>query len=296
MNRVAMGLAALAATTVAVAGCGSSGSSTTDNPVVQQSSTSTSAIAGCNPGTMQTKKSNTLSFGVDKPAYAPWYVNNDPTNGKGYEDALSYAIAKELGFDSAHVVWVREGFHQAISPAPHPFDLYLDQFSIRPTRAKAVDFSAPYFDVSQAVVALKSSNAASVTTLAGLKSLKLGAQLGSTSETAITDVVHPSQQPANYNTNPLAVQALKNGQIDGLVVDLPTAYYITTSGQVPNSLIVGQLPAAGGTPEQFGALLDKGSSLTSCVSKAINALRSDGSLTRLQDKWVAHVGKAPVLQ
>jgi polar amino acid transport system substrate-binding protein len=244
---------------------------------------------------MHTKTAGVLTLGADKPVYPPWYVANDPTNGKGFEDAVSYAIANELGYATSDVKWTRVTFNQAIPPAAKPFDFDLDEFSITVPRMKAVDFSAPYYTVHQAIVALAGTPAASVTTLAGLKTLKLGAQLGSTSALAIANQIKPSQQPGTFTSNALAVQALRNGQINALVVDLPTAFYIT-SAQVKNSVIVGQLASATGHPEQFGALLDKGSPITSCVSRAIEALSKNGTLAKIQDKWLAQVGKAPVLQ
>jgi polar amino acid transport system substrate-binding protein len=295
MNRVAMGLAALATTSVAVAGCGSSSSGAGTPTAPSAGGQVSSKIPGCSPSTMQTRTSGALTFGADKPVFEPWYFNNDPTNGKGFEDAVSYAIAKELGFVDSQVKWTRITFNQAITPAPKDFDLDLDEFSITAARQKAVDFSAPYYNVVQAVVALKGSKAAAVTTLSGLQTLHLGAQIGTTSATAISDQIGPSQNPGLYNSNALAVQALKNGQIDGLIVDLPTAFYITAA-QVQGSVIVGQLPAASGQQEQFGALLDKGSPITACVSKAVNALQADGTLAKIQTKWLAQVGKAPVLQ
>jgi polar amino acid transport system substrate-binding protein len=291
VNRVAIGLAALAATSVAVAGCGGSSSGGDGSKVASQTS---SKIPGCDPATMQTKKANVLTFGVDKPVYPPWYVDNDASNGKGFEGAMVTAVATELGYDSAQVAYTHVTFNQAISPAPKSFDLDFDEFSISKQRAKAVDFSSPYYDVNEAVVAMKGSKGAAVTTFAGLKSLKLGAQIGTTNQTTISDVIKPSQQPGIYNSNALAIQALKNGQIDGLLVDLPTAFYIT-SAQVTGSTIVGQLPA-GSNPEQFGAVLPKGSPMTTCVSKAIDALRNDGSLAKIQKKWLSQVANVPVLQ
>lgn len=296
MNRVATGLTALAAASVVVAGCGSSGSSSSDNPVVSQSaSTVAGSIPGCTPSTMHTVSAGNITIGVDQPVFPPWFNHNKtPIDGNGFESAVDLAIVKELGYTPAQTKVKRVTFNQAIGPAARNFDFDLDEFSITTKREQAVDFSAPYYDVSQAIVALKSSKAASVTSLAGLKSLKLGAQIGTTSETAISDQIKPSQSPGIYDSNALAIQALKNGQIDGLVVDLPTAFYITAV-QVQNGTIVGQLPPSGGKPEQFGALLAKGSPLTSCVSKAINALRTSGKLAKIQDKWLAQVAKAPVL-
>jgi polar amino acid transport system substrate-binding protein len=295
-----MALAALAATTVAAAGCGSSSSgAAADNPVVSSPLASPSPAAaglvpGCTPSTLQTHTSGVLTIGADKPVYPPWFTANDPANGKGYEGAIDAAIAKELGYTPAQVKFTRITFDQAITPAPKSFDFDLDEFSITAAREKAVDFSAPYYDVNEAVVAMKGTKGAAVTTLAGLQAIKLGAQIGTTNETEISDVIKPSKSPGIYNTNASAIQALKNGQIDGLVLDLPTAFYVT-SAQVSGSVIVGQLPATG-KPEQFGALLDKGSPLTSCVSKAIDALKADGTLAKIQTKWLAQAGKAPVLQ
>jgi polar amino acid transport system substrate-binding protein len=243
---------------------------------------------------MHTLSSGTLTIGVDKPVYPPWFNdNNSPLNGSGFESALDVAIAKELGFTPSTTTINHVTFDQAITAGPKAFDYDLDEFSITPERRKAVDFSAPYYDVSEGIVAMKGTKGAAATTLADLKGLKLGAQIGTTNETTITNDIKPTQSPGIYNTNALAVQALKNGQIDALVVDLPTAFEMTS--EVQGSTIVGQLPATG-KPEQFGALLDKGSPLTSCVSKAIEALKANGTLAKIQDKWLAKAGKAPVLQ
>jgi polar amino acid transport system substrate-binding protein len=298
VNRLGIGLAALAAIGVAVSGCGSSSSGgsapASSSPVSPTTTAAPAAIPGCSPSTLHTISPGVLTIGADKPVYPPWFINNDPTSGKGFEGAVDLAIAKELGYSPSQIKVTRVTFDQAITPAPKSFDYDLDEFSITPARKKAVDFSAPYYNVSEGIIAMKGSKAASVTTLAGLRALKLGAQIGTTNETTITNVIKPTQSPGIYNTNAVAIQALKNGQIDALVVDLPTAFYIT-SAQVPGSVIVGQLPPTG-TPEQFGALLDKNSPLTSCVSKAINALKANGTLAKIQDKWLAQVAKAPVLQ
>jgi polar amino acid transport system substrate-binding protein len=299
VNRVALLVAAVAAATAGVAGCGSSSSGGNPPATTPSASTSTAAAAaalipGCTPSTLKTVTPGTLTIGADKPVYPPWFIGNDPSNGKGFEGAVDLAIAKELGYTPSQIKINRVTFDQAITPTPKNFDYDLDEFSITPAREKAVDFSAPYYDVSEGIIAMKGSKGAAVTSLAGLKTLKLGAQIGTTNETTITNVIKPSQSPGIYNTNALAIQALKNGQIDALVVDLPTAFYIT-SAQLTGSTIVGQLPVTG-HPEQFGALLDKGSPLTTCVSKAVNALKANGTLAKIQDKWLAKVANAPVLQ
>jgi polar amino acid transport system substrate-binding protein len=242
---------------------------------------------------MQTKTAGTLTIGADQPVFPPWFAGN-PANGKGFEGAIDAAIAKQLGYSPSQVTFARVTFDQAIQQ-PDRFDFDLDEYSITAARQKVVDFSAPYYNVSQAVVTVQGSKAANVHSLAGLKSLKLGVQVGTTAFTAVTDTIKPSQQPAVYNSNSDVLQALKNGQVDALITDLPTAFYMT-GAQLKDGLIVGQLPPTGGKQEQFGALLAKGSPLTSCVSKAINTLRSNGSLAKIQQKWLAKEGNAPVLQ
>ena len=192
------------------------------------------------------------------------------------------------------VTWVKAPFNTVIAPTPKNYDFDVNEVSITASRAKAVDFSSGYYDVAQAVITLKSSKYANVTSISGFKGARLAAQKGTTSLDAINDVLKPGRAAAEYPKNDLAVQALKNGQVDGLVVDLPTGFYVT-SAQIDNAKIVGQLPVTG-SPEQFGMVLDKGSSLTSCVSKAVDALRANGTLKALQSKWLANAGNAPVLK
>ena len=247
----------------------------------------------CTKDSLTTLTKGTITFGTDQPAYPPWFIDDDPANGKGFESAVAYAVAGKLGYGKSDVKWVRVPFNAAIAPGPKPFDANLNEFSITDERKQAVDFSSPYFDVTQAVVTVKSSPAAQVKDLAGLKGLKLGAQVGTTSLDAINEVIAPSGKPRVYNSNNDAVKALENGQIDALVTDLPTAFYMA-SAQLDKGKIVGQLPPSGGTPEQFGLVLDKGSQLTTCVSKAVDALKADGTLDKLVTQWLSQ-GGAPVL-
>lgn len=294
MNRVALGLAALATASVAVAGCGSS-SSGADNPTVGPTGSSTTAANPCLPTQLQTVSPGVLTIGVDQPVYPPWFNDNKtPIDGKGYESAVDLAIATELGYKPAQIKVKRITFNQAIGPGAKDFDFDLDEFTITKAREKVVDFSAPYYSVAEAIVGMKGTSATSVTSFAGLQSLKLGAQTGSTDAETIQSVIKPKKTPGLFGTNGLAVQALKNHQIDGLVVDLPTAFYIT-SAQVKGSTIIGQLPVTG-SPEQFGALLKKNSPLTDCVSKAIVALEAGGQLPQIQDQWLAQEADAPVLK
>jgi polar amino acid transport system substrate-binding protein len=250
---------------------------------------------GCAPGGLATLKAGTLTFGTDQPVYPPWFVDDDPTSGKGFEGAVAYAIADKLGYAKDKVAWVRVPFNAAIQPGPKTYDVDLNEFSITDERKQAVDFSAPYYDVKQAVITVGTSKAAGVTTLAGLKDLKLGAQVGTTSYDAIVKQIAPTTQPAVFNTNDDAKLALTNGQVDAVVVDLPTAFFIT-GAELTGGKIVGQLPLGAGTPEQFGAVLDKGSALTSCVSDAVSLLQIAGTLKALEAQWLAAAGSAPELK
>jgi polar amino acid transport system substrate-binding protein len=249
----------------------------------------------CSPAAMSTLASGKLTIGTDNPVYEPWFTDNKPENGKGFEGAVAAAVATKLGYTPADVVWARVTFNNAIAPGPKKYDFDINEFSITDERKKAVDFSSPYYDVTQAVITTKGSKIAGATTLAALAGAKLGAQVGTTSYKAITDVIKPTTQPQVYNNNDDAVTALKNGQIDGLVLDLPTAFYVT-GAELDNGLIVGQVPQpSGAAPVQFGLVLDKDSSLTPCVSQAVDALRADGTLKVLTEKWLAQVANAPVL-
>jgi polar amino acid transport system substrate-binding protein len=249
----------------------------------------------CAPGELRTLAAGTLTVGTDEPVYPPWYLDNDPASGRGFESAVAYAIAGELGYARDAVAWVRVPFNAAIQPGPKPFDLNLNEFSITEERRPAVDFSAPYYDVKQAVVTTGTSLAAAATTIEQLKGLRLGAQVGTTSYDAIVEQIAPTTEPAVFNTNDDAKLALTSGQVDAIVVELPTAFFIT-SAELDDGRIVGQLPLGGGTPEQFGAVLDKDSPLTACVSGAVDRLRADGSLAKLETEWLASSGTAPELR
>ncbi len=230
MRRVASGLAALAAASIALAGCGSSGGGN-DNPTVTPPTSTTAAggLPGCSPSTLHTVSAGNITIGVDDPVYPPWFNDmKNPISGKGFESAVDLAIAKELGYSPMQIKLHKITFNQAIQPGVSGFDYDLDEFTITKAREKAVDFSAPYYTVAEAVVAMKGTAAASVTSLAGLRSLTLGAQTGSTDALTIQNVIKPAHVSL-LGSNGLAVQALKNGQIDGLVVDLPTAFYITSA-------------------------------------------------------------------
>lgn len=288
-----LALAAIAAT-LALTACAPTDEADSGADATSEASGSTSpGAASCTPDTMETVADGTLTIATDDPAYEPWFVDNDPTNGQGYESAVAYAIAEQLGYTQDQVAWVTVPFNKVVQPGPKDFDFDVNQVSITEARRKAVDFSSGYYDVVQAVITNKGSAIDGATSVADLADAKLGAQVGTTSYTAITDQVQPSQEPAVFDTNDQAVQALKNGQIDGIVVDLPTAYYMTAV-QLDDGMIVGQLPLPEGEPEQFGAVLVKGSPLTDCVSQAVDTLREDGVLDQIGQEWLAQQG-APEL-
>jgi len=235
-----------------------------------------------------------ITIGTSEPAYFPWIIDDKPESGKGFESAVAYAVAKQLGFDKSDVVWVRDDFNASIAPGPKDFDFNLQQFSITDDRKKNVDFSSPYYVTTQVVVTTKSSAAAGAKSIADLKDFAIGAAVGTTSFDAIEKQIKPSNEAQAFNTNDDAVAALQAGQVDALVVDLPTAFYITTA-QIDNGLIVGQLPATG-DGDQFGLVLAKGSPLTADVTKAVDALKADGTLDQLAQKWLSESADAPVLK
>ena len=290
-------LAATATATLALTACAPTdeadpGSDSAADDSSESSSETPAADEGT-PDTMETVADGTLTIATDDPAYEPWFVDNDPTNGEGYESAVAYAIAEQLGYTQDQVTWVTVPFNKVVQPGPKDFDFDVNQVSITEARRKAVDFSSGYYDVVQTVITNKGSSIDGVTSIADLADAKLGAQVGTTSYTAITGQIQPSEEPAVFDTNDQAVQALNNGQIDGIVVDLPTAYFMTAV-QLDDGTIVGQLPLPDGEPEQFGAVLDKGSPLTACVSGAVDALREDGILDQIGQEWLAQQG-APEL-
>jgi polar amino acid transport system substrate-binding protein len=279
----------------AAAGCGSTSKSS--------SGTTTAAGSSCsNKDDLNLVTLDQLTIGTDNPAFPPWFGGtphkpwqvSDPNSGQGYESAVAYAVAKRLGFDKSEVMWKHVPFNTSFAPGPKSFDVDINQISFTPARAKVVGFSDSYYDVNQSVVVNKGTPIASVTTVGGLKPYKLGAQLGTTSYQFIKDTIQPSKQPSVFPSNAGAVQALKNKQIDGLVVDLPTAFYVTAV-QVPNSKVLGQFPAAPGG-EHFGMVLQKGNSLRTCVNQALGELRSNGTLEQLQQKWLAKATGAPILK
>jgi len=284
MTRISL-LALLAAAALAVGACGGDDDSPSSSSSSSggAASTATAQAASCDKGSLPLYAPGTLTVGTDKPAYEPYFADDDPSNGKGFESAVAYAVAEELGFTKDEVKWTTVPFNSSYAPGPKDFDFDINQISITPKRQKRVDFSSPYFTAPQAVIALKSSDAANATSLADLASAKLGVQVGTTSLDAAMESIKPSQQPQVFNDSNDTVAALKNERVDAIVVDLPTAFYLTAA-VVPKAKIVGQFDAPGG--DDWGLLLKKGSKLTPCVSQAVDTLREDGTLQRLQDEYM----------
>jgi polar amino acid transport system substrate-binding protein len=276
----------------------------TPTPVATEAATPTPAptLNPCDKAQLKTLAAGKLTIGTDNPAYppyfaapadgkyhAPWKDQGDPYTGQGFESAVAYAVAGKLGFAQGDVAWTVVPFDNSYAPGTKPFDFYIAQVSYTSDRAQAVDMSDGYYFVNQSVVALKSNPISSAKTISDLKKYKFGAQVGTTAYTTIQNTIAPTAKPSVYDTNDAAIAALKAKQIDGLVVDLPTADFIT-SVQLDGSAIVGQFAAASGAnAEHFSLVLAKGSSLTTCVNQAIAALNGDGTLDSLTKKWLAFV-------
>lgn len=254
------------------------------------------ALSACSAGTttdaVQPVTEGKLTVATGEPAYSPWVIDNDPSSGKGFESAVIYAVADELGYAKDDVVWVRSTFDSAIAPGAKDWDLNIQQFSANDERKKAVDFSSPYYTTAQAVLTTGASKAANVASIADLKALTVGAMTGTTSYTIAAKELGIEIQAFNDNAD--ATQALKSGQIDALVVDLPTAFYIS-GAELDDGKIVGQFGDTEGG-DNLAIVLPKGSSLTEKVTKALDTLREDGTLAEITDEWLSSEVAVPVLK
>jgi polar amino acid transport system substrate-binding protein len=323
--RITRGVTALAFATAIVAAC-SSGGAASPSPSAAPSVAPTTAAApsaspseavvspspspdACAAANLATKTAGTLTFGTDNPAYPPYFAMpgdgetktapwelGDPTNGKGFESAVAYAVADKLGFSKDKVAWVFVPFDTSYAPGDKTFDIDINQISFTPERAQAVDMTDGYYTVNQALVANDGTPITKVTSIAALKDFGLGAQKGTTSYGYITDTIAPSKDPSVYKSNDAAIAGLNAKQIDGIVVDLPTAFYITAA-QMKHGVIVGQFPApTGADAEHFSMVLQKGSPITACVNTALAALKSDGTLDTITQTWLSEQANAPVFQ
>ena len=256
--------------------------------------TETTASETATAEALQTLTPGKLTIGTGLPAYEPWVVGDAPESGEGFEAAVAYAIAEELGFAAEDVVWVRTTFDEAIAPGAKNFDFNLQQYSITEERKAAIDFSSPYYNTAQAVITIASSPAAGAKSLADLQGFLIGAATGTTSLAAIEEIIKPTAGAQAFNSNDDAKAALANGQVDAIVVDLPTALYLTAV-ELDGGQILGQLAGAQ-SGDSFGLVLDKGSPLTAAVSAAVDALRENGKLAELEQTWLADFAGAPVLK
>jgi len=280
-------LGTAAAVALAASACAPKSSST--------ATASGSASASCSTASLALYKKGQLTVATDSPAYAPWFENNDPSNGEGFESAVAYAVAQELGFSKSQVKWVVESFDDSYAPGSKNFDFDINEISITSTRAKAVDFSTGYYDANQGVLTLASSKYAGATSLAALKGAKIGVQVATTSYEAVENEIKPTSSVSVYNTTDDEVSALTDHQVDAIVTDMPTVFYLA-SAELTSGKIVGQFSYdGGGTPEEFGLLLQKKSGLTGCVDQAIAKLTASGQLASITKKWLSDAADAPEL-
>ncbi len=267
---------------LAIAGLVASGCSSDDD---EPTATDGQGATSCETDDLSLVEDGTLTIGTDTPAYPPWFVDDDPSNGEGFESAVAYAVAEGLGFSEDQVTWTTVPFNNAFAPGAKDFDFDVNQVSITEERAEAVDFSRGYYDVNQALVGLEDSAAVGATSIDDLKDLRLGAQVGTTSLDFITEVIQPASDPLVYNDNNAVKAALDADQVDGVVFDLPTALYVTAA-EIEGSVVIGQFPSEGDDPEQFGLVFEKGSALVGCVDAVLDALEEDGTLAEIQDEWL----------
>ena len=285
-------LVALASLTMLLTGCAAQNTTHAASPAASGSA------LDCTPSKLNLVTPGQLTIGTDNPAYQPWFAgtgtygpwkaipNNgtgNPASGEGYESGVAYAVAQQLGFTKDRVKWVQVGFNESYKPGPKNFDFYLAQVSVTPARAENVTFSDGYYDVNQALIANKGTPIASATSIAELKSYKLGVQVGTTSYDFVQNVIKPTQQPSVYDNSNDVIAALNAKQIDGFVTDAPDAYVIVLIGEAKHGVVVGQFANQG---EHFGLVFSKGNTLVACVDKAIATLKSNGTLASLQSQWL----------
>jgi polar amino acid transport system substrate-binding protein len=289
---VATILTAAAALTAsaALAACGSSKSSS--SAAKAAGSSSAAAATQCAKANLPLHTKGVLTLATDSPAYPPYFEDNKPSNGKGLESAVAYAVAKQLGFTPSEVKWTVEPFDSSYAPGPKSFDFDINEISITPARAKEVDFSIPYYTNPQGIIVASKSPLAHAKSLADFKNATIGVQIGTTSLAAVNQLIKPNQQPNIFNTSNDVVSAFKINRVQAIITDLATAFTLTAT-TLPHTVVAGQFSAPGG--DNWGLLLAKGSGLTGCVNKALVALRSNGTLAQLDHRWIASAASVPVL-
>ena len=281
IRRLSVALAATSLFTLAACGGDDTASSSTEGA---------STESDCS-----TITEGTLTIGTGSPAFSPWVENDAPESGEGFEAAVGMAIAAELGYEGESVVWVRTTFDEAIAPGEKNFDFNMQQYSITPEREESISFSDPYYSSNQAIVALAGSPAEGATTVADLADVKFGAQAGTTSLTFINEIIKPTNEAFVYDDNAGAKAALEAGQIDAIVVDLPTGLYISAV-EIEGTSVIGQFPgSAGGLTDDFGAVFTKDNPLVACVNTALAALKESGELAKIEQAWLSDNAGVPVI-
>ncbi len=314
-NRFARLTALVSALALVLAACGGDGAEDTTTTAAAADTTTTEAPAAptttegattttgdgdeCAVDNLDVVTLGQLTVATGEPVFPPWMgVGDDnfdvPESGTGFEGALVYELADELDFSDDQVVFVRTGFDEAIAPGPKEWDFNIQQYSITEERDEVVDFSDPYYETRQALVTFPDSEYANATTIADLQDAVLGAAIGTTSLDFIENVIQPETQPSVYDENVDVEAAMNAGQIDGLVVDLPTAYFITAV-QVEGSIIAGQFETQAADPDQFGLLFEEGNPLVECVNEALETLREAGTLAELEEEWLTQDGEIPTI-
>ena len=284
MRKIALSIAIVSSLVLAACGSSDSDSAATDT-----------GAAGNECTTGKTLAEGKLTIATGNPAFGPWVENDAPESKEGFEAAVAYAVAGELGFDDANVVWTRTDFNAAIQPGKKDFDFNVQQFTITDERKETVSFSDSYYSTNQAIVALKDSPAAGATSIADLKDVKFGAQAGTTSLDFISEVIKPTAEAFAYDDNAGAKAALEAGQIDAIVVDLPTGFYISAV-EIEGSAVVGQFPAsASATTDNFGFVFDLNNPLVECVNAALAALKDNGTLASIEKQWLSDKTNAPII-
>lgn len=253
------------------------------------------ADAECAVGKTLTEGKLTIATG--NPAYFPWVMDNDPASGKGFEAAVAYALAEEMGFAADAVVWTSASFDQSIQPGAKDFDFNLQQFSITEEREKVVDFSVPYYSAAMAVLVRQGTkDAGAAATLESLKGLKWGADANTTALPMVQSIIQPDSDPLLYDDNTNVVEAMKANQIDAALFDLPTALYLGAV-VLDDGVVLGQFPAdRTESPDQFGLLMEEGNALKTCIDAALTTLTDNGTLATIEAEWLQQTTGVPVIK
>lgn len=289
---------------LAACGDGSSGDTTTtagdvtttaaaETTTTAAETTTTGAADVCSTDSEALFEPGKLTIATGEPVFPPWMIDDDPTNGQGFESAVAYALAEELGFAAEDVQWVRTTFDEAIAPGERPYDFNMQQYSITAERDEIVDFSIPYYTAQKSVVALEGTPAASAATFGDLAEVNWGATIGTTDLDYIVDVIGiPDADVAVFNDQAGTFAAMAAGQIDATVIGLPTAYFVTAV-ELENAVIAGVLPRQGDEGDGMGLLFTDGNPYVGCVNSALETLHDNGSIDAIDAEWMQAGGDIP---